>query len=100
MFSNEEINKGIEIVRLDKDLYNRIKNYEFTDKDKESKYITCLDNFSLYSEAEWRRENANISSMIHIDSNFKFDLEKIIHTGSCYGLGIYIYELIDVIKQK
>lgn len=42
--------------------------------------------------------NGNVTDN-YIANDLKYDLEKLINTGSCYGLGCYIYQLIEYIQD-
>jgi len=81
----EDLNKGVEYMNT-KNLLNYCLNYTFTDYDIKNKKI-CLDEFYLINDDN--DENINI----------KWDLNNIIKSCSCYGLSVYIYQLIEYIKE-
>ena len=51
--------------------------------------VECLDELELFEDND---EYTNL--------DFKFDIEILINSGSCYGLSVYIFELIAFIQDK
>ena len=90
MFNQEELIIGVNYLKS-KNLINNFKNYQLTEQDIKKGQIYCLDEFYVFPDIE-----ENIDKNIDI----KWDLENLIKSGSCYGLSIYIYQLINYIKSS
>jgi len=86
----EDLNKGVEYMNT-KNLLNYCLNYTFTDNDIKNKKI-CLDEFYLINDD-------NYEDNIDENINIKWDLNEIVKSCSCYGLSVYIYQLIEYIKE-
>jgi len=84
-FSPEEIKIGLDYI-VSKNVLLECVNYKFKDVDIANKQIMCLDDFELTKDID-----ANI--------DIKFGLEELIKTGSGYGLGVYMFQLIDYIQK-
>lgn len=82
----ELINKGIKYLE-NKNLINKCIEYKFTENDIRENKIYCFDEFELIKD--------NIEDNIDI----KFGLNDIIQSCSCYGLAVYIYHLLQHIKN-
>lgn len=88
IYSEQDIAKGVEYME-DKNYISYCINYQFLKNDDNNKQIMCLDEFYLLD---------NTTTNIDANLNIKHDLEVLIHSGSCYGLAKYIYQLIHYIK--
>ena len=87
-FTIEDYKIGIKYLK-DNNFYEQFKKYELSEDDIREKQIYCLDEFIIFPFTE-----KNISKNV----DFIFDLEKVIRTGSGYGMSKYIYELLLYIK--
>ena len=88
MFNQEELIIGVNYLKS-KNLINNFKNYQLTEQDIKNCRIYCIDEFYVFPDTE-----ENIQKNIDI----KWDLENLIKSGSCFGLSIYIYQLINYIQ--
>jgi hypothetical protein len=84
----ELIEEGVKYM-IKHNLIEACINYKFNDNDIDK--IHCLDEFYLLEDTE---ENSDRNL------NIKWDLEELIKSGSCYGLAVYIYELLKYIKDN
>ena len=71
-------------------LYNILKHYEIPSSWYCEGKVTCLDELELFED-----DNDNLTNI-----DFKWDLAQLIETGSCYGLSVYIFQLLEYIKLK
>ena len=85
-YSQNDIDKGVDYMTTN-DLINYCHQYQFTENDNLHQQIRCLDEFRLVDDIEK-------------DIDIKFDIEILIRTGSGYGLGCYLYQLINYIKNN
>ena len=97
MFSETKVNEGIH-WSIEHGHYEALKNYSLANEDHKERKLKCLDEFELYSLPVPCDED-QIDEIVSKNVGFKFDLEREIGTGSCYGLSCYIYELIDRIQR-
>lgn len=80
MFSENDIKSGINYIQeYQPNVYPVLLKYKFTDEEHKLQRIICLDNFNM---------------------DIKWDLEKLIGTGSCFGLSSYLYKLIYYIQNS
>ncbi len=84
----ELIEEGVKYM-IKHNLIEACINYKFNNNDIDK--IHCLDEFYLLEDTE---ENSDRNL------NIKWDLEELIKSGSCYGLAVYIYELLKYIKDN
>ena len=84
VFTIDDIQKGVEYMNDNKLIINCI-NYSFTLEDIKYKKINCLDEFKLIKD-------------IDMNISIKFNLDKLIKIGSCGGVSVYLYKLINHIK--
>lgn len=94
MFSDTELRIGVEFSKEFRShdgtsAYEKLATYQLIDDENNDRKLKCLDEFCLFDED-------NVEDNI----NFKFDLEKVINSGSCYGLSCYIVELIQFIRSS
>ena len=84
VFTIDDIQKGVEYMNDNKLIINCI-NYSFTSEDIKYKKINCINEFKLIND-------------IDINISIKFNLDKSIKKGSCGGINVYLYKLINYIK--
>lgn len=106
MFSMYELDEGLEFSKSfkthDNDTaYNKLLRYKITQNSVNNCELKCLDEFSLFTQECHekffsQRSNAplNEEESIKDNLNFKYGIEALIQTGSCWALSNYIYELI------
>lgn len=70
-------------------LYSLIREFQIPSSWYIGKCVPCLDELKIFEESEECEELVN--------TNFKWDLERLVKTGSCYGLACYIFQLVEYI---
>jgi len=79
-------------------------DYEFPQIDKEEERICHLDTFNIIpfiENKEWTDEEYDRHINLNDDKNlaFKFDMITISKVSSVYDLGVFIYQVINMIKN-
>ena len=89
----EDLQRGVDYTKKTyirgRSLYDILKYFDIPNDWIIDKRISCLDTMELFEDNE---EITNI--------DVKWDLELLVNTGSCYGLSVYIFNLIEYIKGK
>jgi len=88
-----ELDEGLEFSKsfrtYDNDTaYNKLLTYKITQNSVNNCELKCLDDFSLFTQEYHEKES------IKDNLDFKYGIEALIQTGSCWGLSNYMYELI------
>ena len=76
-----------------------LKNIEILDEWRNQNCVVCLDEFELYKCSPDMDED-QIDHIVSKNVDFKFDLESHMRTGSCYGLGCLLYEILVRLSDK
>jgi hypothetical protein len=97
-FTEEQLILGINFIKQN-GFHDVLLDLKLPNKWDEQKSIT-LDNFSLYKGTYIIVDNKVLTNNNDALRDYKFELESLINTGSCYGLSCYIYALIKKIQNK
>ena len=92
-FNKEELDIGVDYCKKQffdgKNLYDILKIFDIPSSWYRHGSIICLDELKLFKDDENGLTNLK----------FRVDLENLVKTGSCYGLGFYIYQLLEYIQE-
>lgn len=94
-----ELDEGLEFSKSfkthDNDTaYNKLLTYKITQNSVNNCELKCLDEFSLFKQEYHEKES------IKDNLDFKYGIEALIQTGSCWALSNYMYELICHIQMQ
>ena len=94
-FSKDEIKSCInycknKTISNRKTLYDILKNYQIPVSWHKIDHIKSLDELELFED--------DIDG--YTNNDFKWDMEYLIQTGSCYGLNVYIFTLLQSIQKN
>lgn len=92
-FSKAEIEIGIDYTKNQyvhgRKLFDILKYFDIPGEWVRLQRINCLDDASFFED--------DPDSLTNLD--FRFDLENLVETGSCFGLGVYIFQLLCTIQN-
>lgn len=92
-YTIEQINNGVKYCKRryvnGRQLYDILKYYDMPTFWCKHGKVECLDELKLFED------DGDYTNL-----DFMRDIEILIKTGSCYGLSVYIYELIAFIQDK
>ena len=97
MYTEEELQRARQWCK-DNGYLDALKNVEIQQSWYDRLQVFCLDDFNLYPIA-LQADGEEIDRIVEKNVNFKFDLECVMRTGSGYGLGCLLYELMIYVQQ-
>ena len=104
LFTDSEIKIGINLCKnryvRGRSLYDIIKYYDMPASWYREGKVYCLDELELFTDVYESDSDDMYSDEPYTNSDFKWDIEEAVHTGSCYGLSVYIFQLIQYIQNN